>query len=247
MRAGDAVVRRGEVDRLVAVTDWLEQHLVDPRTSDDVAFPDYGDGELLLAGDGAPAVSEVAVVELLVTLGLSDSAGRHWLGKALETKYRLPRLWQRVLDGEVAPWRAFKIAEATMSLPLDGAAFVDGALAPFAHSLSWSQLERTIEKARTLYDPEEVQRRRDADPRRFDIRTHATGIDGFTWVEGLMDAADALDLDAAVSSVAAQLGEVTDLPLDVRRSMAAGEIGRAQLALDLTDSVRPVVGSTSRS
>ncbi len=85
------------------------------------------------------------------------------------------------------------------------------------------------------YDPEEVQRRRDADPRRFDIRTTGTGVDGFTWVEGLLDAGDALDLDAAVTSVAAQLGEVTDLPLDVRRSMAAGEVGRAQLALDLTE------------
>ena len=50
-----------------------------------------------------------------------------------------------------------------------------------------------------------------------------------------MDAGDALDLDAAVTSVAAQIGEVSDLPLDVRRSMAAGEVGRAQLALDLTD------------
>ena len=164
-------VREAEVDRIVLVTDWLEQHLVDPRTSDDVAFCDYGDGELLLAGDGAPAVSEAAVVELLATLGLSDSAGRHWLGKALEIKYRLPRLWQRVLDGEVAPWRAFKIAEATMSLPLDGAAFVDGALAPFAHSLSWSQLDRTIEKARAQFDPEEVQRAATPTPARFDIRT----------------------------------------------------------------------------
>ena len=240
VRAADAVVRHGEVDRIVAVTDWLEQHLVDPRTSDDVAFPDYGDGELLLAGDGAPAVSEVAVVELITTLGMSDPAGRRFVGKALEIKYRLPRLWQRVLDGEVQVWRAFQVAESTMSLPLDGAAFVDGALAPFAHSLSWSQLERTIEKARAEFDPEEVQRRRDADPRRFDIRTGGTGVDGFTWVEGLMDAADALDLDAAVSSVAAQIGELSDLPLDVRRSMAAGEVGRAQLALDLTD------GSTGR-
>ena len=234
VRAADLVVRHGEVDRLVAITAWLEEHLVDPRTSDGVAMPDYGDGELLLAGDGAPAVSEAAVVELITTLGRSDAAGRHWVGSALEVKYRLPRLWRRVLDGEVEVWRAFKVAESTMSLPLDGAAFVDTALAPFAHSLSWTQLERTIEKARTLYDPDEVQRRRDADPRRFDVRTTGTGIDGFTWVEGLMDAADALDLDAAVSSVAAQLGEVCDLPLDVRRSMAAGEMGRAQLALDLT-------------
>ena len=227
--------RSAETDEVVGVLAWLERHLVDPRTSDDVAFPDYGDGELLLAGDGAPAVSEVAVVELITTLGMSDPAGRRYVGRALELKYRLPRLWRRVLDGEVQVWRAFKVAESTMSLPLDGAAFVDQALAPFAHSLSWSQLERTIERARAEFDPEEVQRRRDADPRRFDIRTGGTGVDGFTWVEGLMDAADALDLDAAVSSVAAQIGEYSDLPLDVRRSMAAGEIGRAQLALDLTD------------
>ncbi len=153
VRAADAVVRHGEVDRLVAVTAWLEQHLVDPRISDDVAMPDYGDGELLLAGDGAPAVSEAAVVELITTLGKSDAAGRHWVGNALEVKYRLPRLWRRVLDGEVEVWRSFKVAESTLSLPLDGAAFVDTALAPFAHSLSWTQLERTIEKARTRLRP----------------------------------------------------------------------------------------------
>ena len=240
VRALKVDVDRAEVAKLVGVVSWLEQHLVDPRTSDDVAFPDYGDGELLLAGDGAPAVSEVAVVELITTLGMSDLAGRRFVGKALELKHLLPRLWQRVLDGEVQVWRAFRVAESTMSLPLDGAAFVDGALAPFAHSLSWSQLERTIEKARALYDPEEVQRRRDADPRRFDIRTGGTGVDGFTWVEGLMDAGDALDLDAAVSSVAAQIGEYSDLPLDVRRSMAAGEVGRAQLALELGTSGRGV-------
>ena len=236
---------RAEVEKLVGAVSWLEQHLVDPRTSDDVACCDYGDGELLLAGDGAPAVSEAAVVELLTTLGLSDSAGRHWLGKLLEVKYRLPRLWQRVLDGEVAPWRAFKVAEATMSLPLDGAFHVDRELAPFAHSLAWSQLERTVEKARTEFDPEEARRRREADPRHFRVRTDQSGIDGFTWVEGLLDASDALDLDAAVSSVAAQLGEVCDLPLDVRRSMAAGEMGRAQLALDLTEGSGR--GSTCRS
>ncbi len=235
VRAADLAVRRGEVERVARVLGWLEQYLVDPCTSDDVAFPDYGDGELLLAGDGAPAVSEAAVVELITTLGKSDAAGRRFVGKALETKYRLPRLWRRVLDGEVEVWRAFKVAESTLSLPLDGAAFVDGALAQFAHSLTWSQLDRTVEKARAMYDPEEVQRRRDADPRRFDVRTSDTGIDGFTWVEGLLDAADALDLDAAVTATAAQIGEVTDLPLDVRRSMAAGEIGRAQLSLDLTD------------
>ena len=236
VRALKVASDQAEVAKLAGVLGWLEQHLVDPRTSDDIAFPDYGDGELLLAGDGAPAVSETAVVELLTTLGLSDTAGRYFLGRCLEIRYRLPRLWARVVDLQVAVWRAFKIADATMSLPLDGAAFVDGTLAPFAHSLSWSQLERTVEAARAEFDPEEVERRRNADPRHFDVRTEQASIDGYAYVDGLLDLSDALDLDAAVSSVAAQLADLgCDEPLEVRRSMAAGEIARAQLALDLTD------------
>ncbi len=234
VRGRDQAARAAEVDRLVTVLDWLEQHLVDPRTSRDVALAGYGDGELSLAGEGAPAVSEAAVVELLTTLGLSDTAGRHWLGKALELKYRLPRLWRRVLDLEVAPWRAFRVAESTQSLPLAGAAFVDARLASFAHSLSWSQLERTVEAARAEFDPAEAERRRAADPRHFDVRTDQAGIDGYVYVDGLLDAADALDLDAAITAGAAQLADLgCEESLDVRRSMAVGEIARAQLALDL--------------
>ncbi len=112
-----------------------------------MAVRDIGDGELLLAGGGAPTVSGAAVVELITTLGKPDSAGRRWLGQALEARYRLPRLWQRVLDAEVALWRALRMAEFTISLPLDGAAFVDQAVAPFAHDLSWAQLERTVDAA----------------------------------------------------------------------------------------------------
>src|SRR5690349_19764786 len=129
VRAADHDRRAAEVETLVAVTGWLEQHLVDPRTSDAVAVERYGDGELQLAGPGAPAVSETAVVAVLTALGRSDSAGRHWLGKVLELKHRLPRIWQRVLDLEVELWRALAVAERTQLLPLEGAAQVDAALA----------------------------------------------------------------------------------------------------------------------
>ncbi len=235
VRTGVVARRRAEVTEILAITEWLDQHLVDPRTSDDVAVRDYGDGELHLAGDGAPAVSEAAVVELVTTLGRSDSAGRRHVGQALETKYRLPRLWRRLLDGEVEVWRAFRIAESTRSLPLDAAAFVDTAVAPFAHSMSWSQLDRTVEAARAIYDPEEVERRRLADPRRLDVRLDQAGVDGYVPVDGLLDLADARDLEAAVAARAARLGEVCDEPLDVRRSMALGEIVRGELALDPVD------------
>src|SRR5689334_15938319 len=169
VRAADHTARVAEVERLVQVTDWLEQHLVDPRTSADVAFESYGDGELLLAGPGAPAVSETAVVELLTALRRSDSSGRHWLGKVLELKYRLPRIWARVLDLEVEVWRAMAVAERTQNLPLEGAAHVDAALAFLAHSLSWAQIDRTVTAAMVEFDPERAARNAERDPRRFDV------------------------------------------------------------------------------
>ena len=166
------------------------------------------------------------MVEVITTLGLSDTSGRAFVGRCLELKYRLPLLWQRVLDLEVAVWRAFKIADHTHSLPLDGAALVDRKVAAFAHSMTWSQLERTVEAARAEFDPEEVERRRTADPRHFDVHTHEAGIDGYVRVEGLLDASDALDLDAAVTANAAQFADLgCEEPLDVRRSLAMGRDG----------------------
>ena len=46
----------------------------------------------------------------------------------MELAYRLPRVWARVLAGEVAVWKARRIAQATASLPPEGAAAVDRAL-----------------------------------------------------------------------------------------------------------------------
>ena len=116
--------------------------------------------------------------------------------------------------------------------PLDGAAYVDATLAPFAHSLSWAQLDRTVTAALVEFDPERAERIAGRDPRRFDV--HAPTPDGYVHVEGLLDLADARDIDAAVTATAEQLADLgCEEPLDVRRSMALGEIGRAQLALDL--------------
>src|SRR6478735_8157712 len=62
----------------------------------------FGDRPLEVAGYGAPTVSEFAIAELATALGLSSAGGRSFLGAALETKHRLPRLWARVM----AIWRA---------------------------------------------------------------------------------------------------------------------------------------------
>ena len=59
-------------------------------------------------------------------------------------------------------------------------------------------------------------------------------FNGTTYLEGELDLADALDLDAALTAGAEQLKACgSEQPLDVRRAMAAGELARHQLALTL--------------
>ncbi len=56
-------------------------------------------------------------------------------------------------------------------------------------------------------------------------------------VHGELDLADALDLEHAIAGLAAQLKDLgSEDSLDVRRAAAVGELARAQLSLDLTDT-----------
>ena len=60
-------------------------------------------------------------------------------------------------------------------------------------------------------------------------------LTGTVEVHGELDLADALDLDTAITRTAAQLADLGNTEsLDVRRSLAAGELARHQLTLDLT-------------
>ncbi len=89
-------------------------------------------------------------------------------------------------------------------------------------------------RRRSHPDKAEEQRKQRADRRRFDIGLGEVGIDGVVQVDASLDLADAFDLEAAISSVAHQLlGLGCEESLDVRRSIAAGEIARAQGALEL--------------
>src|SRR5215207_4759704 len=85
--------------------------------------------------------------------------------------------------------------------------------------------------------PETADRRRReaADGRYFRIDHDQVSFAGTSLVTGELDLADALDLDDAIRTIAAQLADLgSPDPLEVRRSVAAGELARRQLALDLT-------------
>ena len=60
-------------------------------------------------------------------------------------------------------------------------------------------------------------------------------FDGTLAVHGELDIADAMELETAIQSVAAQLKDLGSTEsLDVRRSMAVGELARRELSLEFS-------------
>ncbi len=253
-----AVLRGGKADRdaadivmVRATVDWAVLNEVEP----DDWYANYGqaigDRGVPLAGAGAPLVSEFAAMEYAAVLGMSTDAGKAYIGRALELRYRLPRLWGRVVAGELSVWRAGRIADHTISLSEAGAAHVDRHLAPVARSCSWAQMDRLVEEAMVRFDPEaaEARRREAAERRHFDLHVDQVTYDGTVHVDGELDLADALDLEDAIRAGATQLAACGNTEsLNVRRSIAAGDLARRQLALDLdTDTDTEADAAPGRS
>ena len=232
-----AVLRGHKADReavdvamAVATVEWAVLNEADPAAC--VGF--FADKALPVAGVGAPLVSEFALLEYAAALGVSTDAGFAQVGRVLELRYRLPRLWARVLEGRLPVWRAGRIAEQTRCLPEAGAAHVDRHLAPVAHSCSWAQLDRVVEAAMVRFDPEaaEAKRQEAAEKRHVDVHLGEVSFEGTVRVDAEVDLADALDLEEALRAGARQQAELGSTEsLDVRRSIALGDLARRQLAL----------------
>ena len=235
-----------EARLLQLAVEWAAMHSVDSiadsATTFDAAFGETG---LPVAGPGAPLVAGFCVAEFALAVGLSTDAGGSFLGEALELRHRLPRVWSRVVAGDLVAWKARRVAQATLSLSAQAAAFVDHKVAPFAHKIRLSQLDRTIQTAidRFMPDEAETRRRSAADSRCFTIGQPKPGLAGTIDVWGTLDVADAMDLDLAVTASAQALADLgsTDT-LDVRRSQALAGLARHQLSLDLATGAPAPVG-----
>ncbi|MCW2813846.1 MAG: endonuclease [Nocardioides sp.] len=226
---------REQVAVLTAVLDWAAAH---PASESDVLelLDPTEEPALHLAGPGAPMVGEYAALDLAHSLGMTTDAGLAYLGKALELRHRLPRLYARVARLEVPVWKAFRVADQTKALPMDGALFVDAKIAPFLHTCSFAQVDRTVDAARAAFDPDEAERLRieAAEHRHATVWLHAARTTGTVEVTATLDAADALDLEQALRDGAQTLADLGSADmLDVRRSQALGELARGQASLDL--------------
>ena len=199
---------------------------------------DGADVMLELGGPGCPEVSDFAVTELAAALGRSTGSGRRLVGDAMEAKHRLPRVWARLEAGQVEVWRVQRIAQQTRDLSPDAAAFVDAHVAHVAHAVGLPTITRLVQEAAARFDPEQTEV--DEAERRSRRFAHiglaedvlSIGEASAVHVEALLDRADAEELEAAVSNLAAQLlaGGSTD-DLDIRRATAFGLLARGEWAL----------------
>lgn len=213
---------------------WAQLHLADPGDERDVAT--WGDTPVPLAGEGAPHISQFAVIELGAVLGMSRRSAEDLVADAVELAYRLPQTWTRVTAGTVKAWRARHVAQATRDLSLDAAGFVDAQVSTFANRISSAELQRLIDSAIATFMPELAREIAAAaeDTRNVRVDHGQISFAGTSRLEGEIDFLDALDLDNALRAGAAQLAELgSDLSLDARRSVALGSLARGELALDL--------------
>jgi hypothetical protein len=193
----------------------------------------YGDQPLALAGEGAPTVAEFCVPEFARAVGMSPVAGRKFIGAAIEAKHRLPKLWARVVAGEVPVWKVRRITEHTHRLPAAGATYVDHKLAPVAHDCTYAQIESIAAKAVEEFDHErhEKQRKDRLRDQHLDIDLDAAPLNrGLVPVSGLLEMSDALALERAIKVKAhALLAEHPELELDTRRARALGHLADSAL------------------
>lgn len=239
-----------EIGTVRAVAEWAMGHVVDPDDPDASTLSDHGlDTGLPLAGPGAPLISDFAVMKLAAALGRSLDSGRSYVGQVVELSHRLPELWEQVLSGQVAVWKALRVADATRILPAEAAAYVDRQLALSVHGATWVHIGRLVEAALVRFDPAAAEERRQLalEHRHVDTGLNDVGVEGTAHISATVDIADAIDLENALSRRAKLLGQLgDDDTLDVRRSKALGEMARSDQMLDL-EVVDPDTGEITRT
>jgi len=193
------------------------------------------DTMLELAGAGAPKVSDFAVTELSTALGRTKESGRLLVGDVVEAKHRLPKVWARLVAGQVTAWRVRRLAQATRGLSEEAVRFVDAQVAHVVHTTGHATVARLVLEAAARFDPESTEVA-ECDTRAalcfdIDLTTPATSVGTASAVStyGLLDRADAEDLEQAVRLIAHQLlldGSTDDLA--ARRAKALGYLARGQ-------------------
>jgi hypothetical protein len=134
-----AELKAAECRMLQLACAWADIHYLDSGSDD---YQPLIQRACAWGGEGTPEVSEYCAAELGALQGTGMMAARTLIADALDLRYRLPRLWNRVLTGGVRAWQARRIAEQTRPLSWEACADVDHSLSDLVGMMPWPRLTR---------------------------------------------------------------------------------------------------------
>lgn len=221
-----------EAQQLQIAAHWADLHGETGREGH--VAPPGAEPLRVLGGTATPPVGDFAAAELGALWGTTSGAGANLMADALDLRHRLPRLWARVLAGQVRAWKARKVAQATRHLTVDQADQVDAAIEGYVASLPWTRFEAVLEARVMEADPDGAElRARQAEAERF-VRAGRSTAHGLKLLVARATAGDVIWFLAMVNRIADILAVEGDLDsIDVRRSKAIGLLAQPARALEL--------------
>ncbi|MGD7731899.1 DUF222 domain-containing protein [Propionibacteriaceae bacterium G57] len=231
LRQAYAAQRRAEAESFRLLTEAASLYFVVPGGASESVL--HGERLEAVGGDGVPLVAEFCVVEIAALMGMTTDQVQVGLRHALDVRYRFPATWQHVMGGGLRVWQAEELAAVTHRLPAELCAVIDGELSALVGTMPWQRLRKGL-RARVLeLDPDPARKGRNLarGRRRVDFDESDEGITGMSAV---LDAADAVFLNAQLTRLAGILGEAgsTDT-LTQRRATALGVLASPARALQL--------------
>src|SRR5215207_6451502 len=232
-RADRAEPRRAEgrgVPHPAAGCAWADAHYLGSSSQ---AYQPLIQRACAWGGAGTPEVSEYCAAELGALQGTGIAAARALIADALDLRYRLPRLWNRVVTGGVRAWQARKIAEQTLALTWEACADVDHALSDFVDMMPWPRFATILTAAILHADPAAAAERAERARATQDVFSFDSE-DGLKTIIAKAAAGDAIWFMATVNRIADILAAEGDTdPIGARRARAIGILAQPAQALRL--------------
>jgi hypothetical protein len=212
---------------------WADLHYPDSQAPVVKALPGAEQGRQL-GGEGTPEVLDFAAAELGARMETSIGSARALMADAVDLRHRLPELWQLILAGGVAVWKARQVAQATRHLGRSAALHVDAAVAGSIIALPWGRFETLLRAKIIEADPRAAEEQAKIwEAERF-VRAGRTNQSGLKLLIAKANGGDVIWFMATVNRIAEILRLQGDMDsAEVRRSKAIGILAQPALALQL--------------
>lgn len=188
---------------------------------------------LPFAPAGCPLVAETCAAGLALAFRTSIQSAKGWISDALNIRHRLPRLWERVLAGEVYAWKAREIARTTAHLNVLTARIIDKLVHDQVEVLAWTRFQKILDATLLQVDPTTYGDRQAKAAAQRDVRATQSS-DGLRTLVARGTSGDVTMFLALVDAIAEALADEGDEdPYPVRKSKAIGIAAYPDRAQDL--------------